>query len=90
MSILKQLLLSKCSWRFALERKALWNQVVVVGKFGEEKRRSYTVKNSYEVGLKKAIKRGWDANKCRTSFIVRNERRVKFWKDKWCGGIISK
>ena len=27
----------------------------------------------------------WDILRCSMTFSVRKERRVRFWKDKWCG-----
>ena len=37
----------------------------------------------YDVGLWKAIKRGWGAFKSKISFVMGNGRRVRFWKDIW-------
>ena len=36
------------------------------------------------MGLWKTIKKDVGINS-RTSFLVGNERKVKFWYDKWCG-----
>ena len=33
----------------------------------------------------KAIRKKWGLVCSRISFLVGNRRRVKFWKDKWCG-----
>ena len=46
---------------------------------------SKEVKGSYGVGLWKAIRNLWELVSCRISFMVGNGRRVKFWKDNWCG-----
>ena len=37
------------------------------------------------VGLWKAIRRGWEALGNNLVYSVGNGRRVRFWKDKWCG-----
>ena len=69
-----------------MEREALWRQVIS-GKYGEEEGgwRSCVVRGSYGVGLWKAIRRGWDALGDNLVYSVGNGRRVRFWKDKWCG-----
>ncbi|RVW20626.1 Transposon TX1 uncharacterized 149 kDa protein [Vitis vinifera] len=84
--LLNKTLLCKWSWRFAVEREALWRQVISA-KYGEEGGgwRSYVVRGSYGVGLWKAIRRGWDALGDNLAYSVGNGRRVRFWKDKWCG-----
>ena len=46
---------------------------------------SKEVKGSYGVGLWKAVRNLWELVSCRISFTVGNGRRVKFWKDNWCG-----
>ena len=43
------------------------------------------VRGSYGVGLWKAIRLLWELVFSRTLFVVGNGRRVKFWKDGWCG-----
>ena len=69
-----------------MEREALWRQVISA-KYGEEEggRRSCVVRGSYGVGLWKAIRRGWEALGNNLVYSVGNGRRVRFWKDKWCG-----
>ena len=42
-------------------------------------------REGYGVGLWKAIRKGWDAFKSKISYVLGNKRRVKFWKDIWCG-----
>ena len=41
----------------------------------------------YEVGLWKAIRKLWVIVNSRVSFFVGNDRRIKFWKNKWCGNV---
>ena len=53
-----------------MEREAFWKQII---------------SGKYEVGLWKAISKLWETVNSRVSFFVGNKRRVKFWKDKWCG-----
>ena len=43
------------------------------------------VSDRYGVRLLKSIRKLWVIVNNRISFFVGNERRVKFWKDKWCG-----
>ena len=42
-------------------------------------------KGGYGVGLWKSIRKEWTNLICSSSFVVGNGRRMKFWKDKWCG-----
>ncbi|RVW28390.1 hypothetical protein CK203_109068 [Vitis vinifera] len=81
-----QVLLSKWNWRFANEREALWNQVIR-GKYGEDRGGWCTreVREAHGVGLWKGIRMDWDLVGARTSFSVGNGRRVRFWRDRWCG-----
>lgn len=37
------------------------------------------------VGVWKTIKNVWDSIKVRYFFTIDNGRRVKYWKDSWCG-----
>ena len=64
----------------------MWRQVIC-GKYREEEGewRSYEVRGSFGVGLWKAIRREWDVMGNNMVFSVGNGRRVRFWKDKWCG-----
>ena len=41
--------------------------------------------DGYGVGLWKAIRKYWNILSSRVAFLLGNGRRVKFWKDKWCG-----
>ncbi|RVW78939.1 putative ribonuclease H protein [Vitis vinifera] len=86
LAFLNKALLCKWSWRFAMEREALWRQVISA-KYGEEEGgwRSCVVRGSYGVGLWKAIRRGWEAVGNNLVYSVGNGRRIRFWEEKWCG-----
>ena len=43
------------------------------------------MREGYGVGLWKAIRKEWNLLSDKIVFEVGNERRVRFWKDKWCG-----
>ena len=43
------------------------------------------MREAHGVGLWKGIRLGWDLVGARTSFSVGNGRRVRFWRDRWCG-----
>lgn len=45
------------------------------------------VREGNGVGVWKAIIKGWDVLKSMFCFIVENERRVKFWKDRCCDDL---
>ena len=42
-------------------------------------------RESHGVGLWKAIRKGWMKFSKRVAFKVGDGRRVRFWKDRWCG-----
>ena len=88
LSILNKALLCKWSWRFVIERGAFWNQVIR-GKDGEEQGGWCTkeVRNGHGVGWWKAIRKEWYLVSSRLSFMVGIGRRVRFWKDNWCGTL---
>ncbi|RVX14113.1 LINE-1 reverse transcriptase-like [Vitis vinifera] len=81
-------LLGKWVWRFANERKALWNQVIR-GKYGEERGgwRSCEPREAYGFGLWKAISKMGHKVTPFVGFVVGDGEKVKFWKDKWCETI---
>ncbi|KAL6343505.1 hypothetical protein AAG906_024870 [Vitis piasezkii] len=39
---------------------------------------------AYGVGVWKTIRKDWESIRSRSRFIVKNGRKVKFWKDLWC------
>ena len=86
LALLNKALLCKWSWCFAVEREALWRQVIC-GKYGKEAGgwRSCVVRGSFGVGLWKTIRRVWDVIGNNMVYSVGNGRRFRFWKDKWCG-----
>ncbi|RVW48620.1 Transposon TX1 uncharacterized 149 kDa protein [Vitis vinifera] len=87
-SILNRALLCKWSWRFAAERESLW-KLIISTKYGEEGGGwiSCEVREGYGVGLWKEIRKEGVLMFKNISFIVGDGRRVKFWKDIWCGNI---
>ena len=83
---LNKALLGKWCWRFTSEQDSLWKQVIV-RKFGEEDGGwcSGDSRESHGVGLWKVIRKGWMEFSKRVAFKVGDCRRVRFWKDRWCG-----
>ena len=81
-----RVLLGKWSWRFANERKVLWNQVIR-RKYGEERGgwSSCEAREAYGVGLWKAIRKLGHLVTPSFDFVVGDGRKVRFWKYKWCG-----
>ena len=79
-------LLCKWNWRFANERDNLWRRVIS-RKFGEEDGGWYSkeVREGFGVGFWKDIRKEGALLQNRVGFSVGNGRRVKFWKDNWCG-----
>ncbi|RVW34760.1 LINE-1 reverse transcriptase-like [Vitis vinifera] len=74
------------NWRFAIEREVLWKKVIS-HKYGVEEGGWCTraERGRYGVGLWKAIRKEWLGMYSSLAFRVGNGRRVRFWKDKWCG-----
>ena len=79
LALLNKALLCKWSWHFAVEREALWRQVICA-KYGEEEGgwRSCVVRGSFGVGLWKAIRRVWDVIGDNMVYSVRNDRGLDF------------
>ena len=75
----------KWSWRFAEGKGAFWRQVISIKYKEEGVWHSHRVRKGKKVGLWKAIKKDWDILSCKVVFFMGNGRRVRFWKDKWCG-----
>ena len=75
----------KRSWSFAIEKGAFWIDVIK-GKYGEEERgwSSFVARESYGVGLWKALRRWRHLVSNNLSFVVGDGQRIKFWKDRWC------
>ena len=72
---LNKVLLGKGNWRFVEDRGALWKQVIS-GKNGIEEGGwcSKVVRESYGVGLWKAIRKDWELLANRVTFLVGNGR----------------
>ena len=74
-----------------IQKEAVKKQVID-SKYGKEEDGWHfcEVRDVYEVGIWKAIKE-WDLFNSKYSFFfsflffMANGRKVKFWKDKWCG-----
>ena len=64
----------------------MWNQVIR-GKYGEDRGGwcSREVRQAHGMGLWKGIRMDWELVSDMMVFIVGNGRRVRFWRDKWCG-----
>ena len=86
LALMNRVLLSKWNWRYANEREAFWKQVISQ-KYGVEEGDWCTrvVSGRYGVRLWKTIRNEWLFLNSRLAYQVGNGRRVKFWKDKWCG-----
>ena len=86
LSLFNKALLCKWCWHFASEGDSLWKKIIKC-KFGEKEGgwRSRVVRDSYGVGAWKEIEKHWELFNSMISFEVGNGRRVKFWKDWWCG-----
>ncbi|RVW44252.1 putative ribonuclease H protein [Vitis vinifera] len=86
LSTLNRALLCKWSWRFMEEKEAFWKQVISK-KFWVEEGGWYTreVREGFGVGLWKEIRKEGSLLSNNIVFSMGNGRRVRFWKDKWCG-----
>ncbi|RVW73709.1 hypothetical protein CK203_054991 [Vitis vinifera] len=49
----------------------------------------FDVSERYRIGLWKAIRKLWAMFVTKVSFFVGEGKRVKFWKDRWCGSESS-
>ncbi|RVX00739.1 putative ribonuclease H protein [Vitis vinifera] len=76
------------NWRFAAERESFW-KLIISTKYGEEGGGwiSREVREGYGVGLWKEIRKEGVLMFKNVFFTVGDGRRVKFWKDIWCGNI---
>ena len=88
LSILNRALLCKWSWRFAVEGDSYWKLIISM-KFGIERGgwRTRGVREGYGVGLLKEISKEVLLLLNNVSFSVGDGKRVRFWKDIWCGNI---
>ena len=85
---LNRALLCKWNWRFANERETFWKHVIS-NKFGEEEGEWCTreVREGFGVGFWKEIKKEGSFLQYKVVFSMEDDRRVKFWKGKWCGNF---
>ena len=86
LSILNRALLCKWSWRFAVERDSYWKLIISM-KYGIE-RGGWSTRRAREghgVGLWKEISKEGMLLLNNVSFSVGDGKRVRFWKDIWCG-----
>ena len=83
---LNKAFLSKWLWRFANERDSLWRKVIG-SKFREDLRGwcSCKVRGNYGSRVWKEIRKEWEAFLPITFCSSGNGKRVRFWKDNWCG-----
>ena len=86
-SKMNKALLSKWSWRFANDRKALWRRVISC-KFGESSGGWHTgdLRGGYGTSLWKEIRKEWPSFFQSSVFALGDGKRINFWKDTWCGG----
>nr|CAN72177.1 hypothetical protein VITISV_012537 [Vitis vinifera] len=86
LTILNRALLCKWSWRFAVERDSYW-KLIIGTKFGVGSGGWCTCggREGYGVGLWKEISKEGLLLLNNVSFSVGDGKRVRFWKDNWCG-----
>ena len=86
LSKLNKALLNKWSWRFANERDSLW-RLIISSKFGVASGGWSTgdIRGGYGTGLWKEIRKEWPLLFQNATFYVGNGRKIRFWKDIWCG-----
>ena len=86
LALMNKALLSKWNWCFTIESEALWKQVIS-HKYGVEEGGWCTraVSGRHGVGLWKAIKKEWLGMYSSLAYRMGSGRRVRFWKNKWCG-----
>ena len=80
-------LFCKWCWRFANERDSLW-RLVISTKFGEGDGGWNTndIRGGYDTRLWKDISKKWITFSQNSTSSLGNGRRLRFWKDPWCGG----
>ena len=85
-STLNRALLGIWSWRFMVEKEALWKQVIS-RKYGVKEGGWYTreSREGFGVGLWKDIRKEGSRLSNYIVFYVGNGRRIRFWLDSWCG-----
>ena len=88
LSIMNKALLCKWSWQFANEKGA-WLIEVIRRKYGEEEVQwvSCNPKEGFGVGLWKNLRQWGYLVSNGFSYVVGDGKRMKFWKDRWCGDL---
>ncbi|KAJ9680532.1 hypothetical protein PVL29_019761 [Vitis rotundifolia] len=86
LTTLNRALLCKWSWRFAVERDSYW-KLIIGTKFGVVRGGWSTCggREGFGVGLWKEISKEGLLLLNNVSFSVGDGKRVRFWKDTWCG-----
>ena len=86
LSILNKALLCKWIWCFANERDSLWRNVIC-WKFGEEQGGwvSCAYRGAYGTSVWKEIRKEWTIIFPHAVFSLGSGKRLRFWKDAWCG-----
>ena len=85
---LNKSLLGKWNWRLAVEDDPTWKDVIKL-KYGLEEGGWFSAKpkGSFGVGLWKDIIREAQQLKQDCKLMLGDGGRIRFWEDKWCGGI---
>ena len=88
LSKMNKALLCNWCWRFANERDSLW-RLDISTKFGEEDGGWNTsdIRGGYDTSLWKDIRKEWLTFSQDSISSLGNGRRLRFWKDPWCGEI---
>ena len=60
---------------------------MIRGNYGEDRWGwcSQEVREAHDIGIWKGIRMDWELVGAQISFSVDNGRRVRFWRDRWCG-----
>ena len=88
LSKLNQTLLCKWNWRFSNEREHLWRRVInrkygeLVGGWNKG-----DIRGGYGTGVWKDIRKGRHTLFQNDVFSLGDGRRLRFWKDIWCGEV---
>jgi hypothetical protein len=84
-------LLGKWLWQYGIERDAWW-RVVMDSKYGSLWGGWCSLEpgGAFGVGLWKNIRKGWEAFKSFTRFVVGDGTRISFWHDLWCRETVLK
>ena len=83
---LNKALLAKWAWRFTSEDNPLWKNIISL-KYGVDKGGWFTKngKGAFGVGLWKEINKEASVLSQFSNCVVGDGKRLRFWKDTWCG-----